>query len=486
MQRFLLLSLLFILLLASACTQEEDATTSVATEEVIFISGEKIRILGRVITNQPLSASDHGFQLAADENFSAPILISLGEKQGPGRFIGETSGLIINQNYFVRAFANVGGVDLFGETLEIKTLSPILESFNPTFSKPGQEMLILGSNFPEGTRVFFGTKEATILQNEFESRLRVRIPEASDEAIVKIRIQIQNETLEFSQPFEYQTGKYTLLGQFPQGQRIYDHVSFQNQNGLFFGLGTSWSMNYFEGFQRFDLQSETWKSVNFPGENRKGAFSTSNYLGGGAVEIYRDVYSFKRDLWKINGESFERLTDLPFDNYRSIALELNGQLIIAGGFGAESRKIRTFHPATNTWSTQSSAPIDIDFSLAWFTYNNKAYFISADANIWEYEPVSDSWQIFSNYPGSRGNGFGKAQVIGDKVYIGLYRQTEQLLELDLKTLIWKSKNTIPGLPQSITSGFIAFNSQIYILRCPENSVPGNIPMELYRFDPNGI
>jgi N-acetylneuraminic acid mutarotase len=112
--------------------------------------------------------------------------------------------------------------------------------------------------------------------------------------------------------------------------------------------------------------------------------------------------------------------------------------------------------------------------------------VASDNRIWEFDPTSDTWRIFASYPGSLGNVYGMEQVIGNKVYIGLYRRVEQIFELDLNTLAWKAKNYIPGLPQSINSAYFTFGSQIYILRAPEESIAGTLPMELYRFDPNGI
>lgn len=488
MCKFYFLGIFLMVLLASSCTQEDDATTVVETEDVIYVSGEKVRILGRLITNQPINASDHGFQLSTDENFSAPIIISLGIKEGPGRFIGEADGLEIDQAYFVKAFATVNGVDLLGKTVEVKTLDPIIESFSPTFSRIGDELVIQGRNFPPGTRVFFGTNEATILQNYFESRLRVRIPEATPgEPVVKIRVQVQDKTLEFSQPFEYQFGKYTLLGQFPGGQRIYENVFFQNPSGFFVGWGSlRLILGPYQGLQRYDLQTGSWTEVDFPAGSREGAFSTSNFIGGGALEIDRDFYEYRRDFWKISGSTFTQLPDLPTDCFNSIAFELNGQLFLAGGTGIGTRGIRKYNPATQSWTTQSTTPIDISNSLAWFTHAGKAYFAATDNKIWEYEPNSDSWRILTTYPGILGNGYGMAQVIGNKVYIGLYRGVQQLWELDLNTLSWKAKNVIPGLPQSINAGYFTFNGQIYILRAPEETIPGALPMELYRFDPNGI
>lgn len=487
MQRLLSLGVILMLLAGWACTQEEDTTLVVTTEEVVFVSGEKVRALGRLITNQPVSASDHGFQLSTSENFTSPVIVSLGTKEGPGRFIGEADGLTIDQNYFVRAFATVDGVDLLGESVQIKTLTPIIESYAPSFARVGQEIIIEGRNFPEGTRVFFGTQEATVLQNFFESRLRVRIPEAAGEPVVKIRVQIQDLTLEFNQPFEYQSGKYTLLGQFPGGQRIYENIFFSNPAGFFVGLGVlRLGAGYYPGFQRFDPQSGTWTEVNFPSESREGAFATSNYLGGGAIEIDRDVFQLRRDFWKISGSTFTKLPDLPTNSFNSLAFELNGQLYLAGGSGVGTRSIRKYNPGTQTWTTQSTTPIDLSNSLVWFIYANKAYFVATDSTIWEYEPISDSWRVFASYPGSLGNGYGMAQVIGNKVYIGLYRRVEQLWELDLSTGAWKAKNFIPGLPQSINAGYFTSEGQIYILRAPEESIAGTLAMELYRFDPNGI
>lgn len=487
MRRLLSLGIIFTLFAGWACTQEEDVTIVVTTEEVIFVSAEKVRVLGRLITNQPISTSDHGFQISTSENFSSPVIVSLGIKEGPGRFIGEAEALKINQDYFVRSFATVGGMDLFGETVAIKTLNPIIESYGPTFARVGQEIVIQGRNFPEGTRVFFGTQEATILQNFFESRLRVRIPEPAGEPAVKIRLQIQDEVFEFSQAFEYQSGKYTLLGQFPENQRIYENVFFQNQNGFFVGLGAlRLGAGYYQGFQRFDPQVGTWTQVDFPGEGREGAFATSNFLGGGAVEIDQGVFQFKRDFWQVTGSTFNRLPDLPINSVNSLAFEINGQLFLAGGSGVGTRSVRKYDSSTQAWTTQAPTPIDISNSLAWFIYSGKAYFVASDNNVWEYDPNNDTWKIFVSYPGPLGNGFGLAQVVGEKVYIGLYRRTEQFWELDLRTLIWKAKNTIPGLPQSINTSYFTFDGQIYILRAPEKSIAGSLPMELYRFEPNGI
>lgn len=167
MRQIFTFALLALLLIGGACTEDDPETTILVTEEVLFASGEQLRILGRLITNQSINANDHGFYLASDENFSNPLLISLGPKEGPGRFIGETSGLNTGQTYFVKAFMDLGSGPEFGNVIEVATLNPGIESFSPKFGKENGELFILGRNFTSDTRVFFGDQEAEIFRNIF-------------------------------------------------------------------------------------------------------------------------------------------------------------------------------------------------------------------------------------------------------------------------------------------------------------------------------
>ena len=58
------------------------------------------------------------------------------------------------------------------------------------------------------------------------------------------------------------------------------------------------------------------------------------------------------------------------------------------------------------------------------------------------------------------------------------------LELIYEAL--NDKNQIIGLPQSINAGHFQYNGSLYFLRLPEESVSGNLTMELYKFDPDAI
>ncbi len=488
MRKILSLGIIAMLFLGWGCTEEKDSLTSVSTEEVLFVSGEKIRLLGRLISNQAMGADDHGFYLSSSESFSSSIKVSLGKKNAPGRFIGEMDGLEIGELYFVKAFASIGGQEMFGETLEIHTLSPAITGFSPSFAKAGDELIITGKVLPEGTRVFFGDQEATVLENSFEAKLRVRVPSSTTERNVPIKVQVKDQTLEFTDYFEYQSGKYSIVSEVPGGVRVYDNVFFQNSGGLFFGLGSQRSTEMYPYIQRYAPQSGTWEQLYFPGTLRKLAFASEHFLGGGRIVLGRDVFQDDRTFWKINGSSFEQLPDLPFSSNASVAFELRGKFYLLGGEAESKRRVARYNPVIASWEMLSDAPFDITNAEPFFIYQDQLYMIDPDGVLWKIDPDSNFWEIIGNYPGSLGSGYGygMAVVLGDKAFVGLYRRTQDMWELDLTTLTWKPKNSIGGLPQSVTVGHYVQDGKIYILREPEVQIPGMINIELYHFDPDGI
>lgn len=486
MQKLLSLGILVMLLLGWSCTEEDSETTVLVTEEVLYTSGEQVRLLGRLITDQAIDVIDHGFYLSLEESFSSPIIISLGAKKGPGRFIGQATGLAVSKSYYAKAFMDVGGETQFGNVLELSTQNPAVESFSPAFGSPNEEMVILGRNFTRDTKVFFGDQPATILEIQFESRMRVRIPAPKTSAIVPLTVQVQDKVLTLSGNFEYQIGTYTKLGNFPDPVWLYDNLFFQNASGFYIGLGSESKLRFYQKFQRYNPATSSWEAISFPGSPRVFGFSTQNYLGGGARELGRDPYLINRTFWKINENGFQQLPDLAFDSRESVAFELLGKLYVAGGKEGDPSAIRRFDPLTNSWSNLPGAPIFLTAELANFTYQNRHYFVNSDKVIWAFDPAANTWINFDFYPDSLGEGYGMAQVIGNKVYIGLYRKNQTIWELDLITKKWTRKNSIPGIPQTVTVGHFEKEGKIYLMRAIEFNLATSFPMEFYRFDPNGI
>jgi N-acetylneuraminic acid mutarotase len=167
-------------------------------------------------------------------------------------------------------------------------------------------------------------------------------------------------------------------------------------------------------------------------------------------------------------------------------VEWNSKLFLFGGLDAASFLVRMYDPQQAKWVNMQNAPFLLGRIGAVFTWENRIFVLSNIGQLWEYEPNQDRWQLRTTYPGKTGFGHPVAEVIGNKAYLGLYRATQELWELDLETLKWKTKNQIIGLPQSITSGHFQHNGSIYFLRTPEEPIIGSLTMELYKFDPDAI
>ncbi|MBN3583985.1 IPT/TIG domain-containing protein [Algoriphagus aestuarii] len=485
MRKLLSLSLLILLFMGWACTEDEPDSVILVTEEVLYTSSENVRILGRLITNQTINLSDHGFYFSEDENFSSPIIISLGAKEGPGRFIGESNGFTNSKTYYAKAFMDLGGEIQFGNTIELKTLSPVINSFSPSFGLVGNEMVILGQNFTEDTRVFFGDTEGVITKIDFESRLHVTIPPASNVS-VPIKVVVQDKNLTFPVNFEYRIGTYELVSKFPEAIKLYDPVYYNRGNGLFIGLGTVSKSSFYQKFQRFDLQTKTWEELAFNGSPRAFAFQTGNYFGGGTAGILDLPYPINYSFYKINESGFERLDDLPFPSLGSISFEDGGFLYVLGSQRGNPLAFRRYNPTTRQWTELDESPAAFSIETAFFMYQRKLFVLDKQANLWEYSIVANTWRVVSTFPGKVGQGYGMGEVVGDKAYMGLFKRDSEVWELDLNQFTWKRKNDIPGIAADITIAHYVADGFIYIMRVPDNAISGNYPMNLYKFDPNGL
>ncbi|MFC3879014.1 IPT/TIG domain-containing protein [Algoriphagus namhaensis] len=487
MRRIIVLVSLVFLGFLQACEEEDPETTILITEEVLLTSGEQARLLGRLITNQAINPQDHGFYLSLDANFSSPIIVSLGPKEGPGRFIGEVTGLNIGQTYFARAFMDLGNGPEFGNTIELTTLIPGIDSYTPGFGEPGDEVFILGKNFTSDTRVFFGDQEAEVAEILFESRLRVIVPSAGNSSSVEIRVQSQDQVLTFPIAFEYQTGSYTKLANFPdEGVRLIDNI-YHYKNGVFqIGLGSDRNLRFYEKIQQYDPNTNLWQEVNFSGSNRAFGFSTPNYIGGGIAVLSREPFTYNRSFWRNTPSGFVRLGDLPFDSYDQIAVELNGVLYLIGGGPQQGNAVWRYNSANDTWESIGVSPEPLSRRNVSFVYQNQLFVIGNSGTLLRVGSSMTDWQAISTFPGSLGQGFGFGEVIGIKAYIGGYSRSSEIWELNLQNLNWVSKNPIPGTAQGITAGSFAKDGFLYFMRQPDLNLTGSFPLEMYRFDPNGL
>ncbi|MBN7814882.1 IPT/TIG domain-containing protein [Algoriphagus pacificus] len=468
-----------------SCTEEENTTTVIVTEEILYSSSENLRLLGRIITNELIELNDHGFYISEEETFSAPIIISLGSKKGPGRFIGETDGLTNSKSYYAKAFMDVGGEIQYGNVIQLKTLAPSIKSFSPYFGAEGDDFIIKGTNFTKDTQVFFGDTQVPITSIVDESTIHLKIPPPKT-VNVPIKLICQNVELEFSTLFEYKTGTYEIISVYPDPFRLADAIFYLKDGNLVLGLGNMSIFALYPRMKRFDLKSQEWFDIQYSGSNRSYGFSTENYLGGGTSNLDTLGYKINYTFFKIIGNDFEKLEDLKFISRESIAFEIKEELYVIGSLEEDFFGVRKYNPTNKTWTRITQAPAILTKSNPFFVYQNKFYVVDSDKFLWEFDPNTLFWRKVSVFPGNLGLGYGMGQVIGDKAYIGLYKRTSEFWELDMSNFSWKIKKDIPGSITEVTVAHYSYGGSIYLIRTPDRIIAGNYPMNLYKFDPDGF
>ncbi len=475
--------LVFMIGIFTSCEEENATPTSIITEDVIYLSGERLRLLGRIITTQNVNAEDHGFYISENELFNQPLIISLGERINPGRFIGEIDGLNIEREYFTKSFIEVNGEIQFGNTIEIKTLSPEIEGFSPINGPPGTVITLTGKNFTSDTRILFGDRPAQIISIDFESRITARVPQSATEILETITVIIQDRTFTLPRKFEYTTGKFTRLANPPSNIRLIDNIYFKDNDNFYAGLGSLGNLILNPNIWRYNLNTEIWDEVNYPGIPLWLAFATNNYLGGGAIAETLSPFPLNFGFWKIQNGNFEKLPDSPFGTLNPVSFELGDNLYLAGG--TLGPQVYKYSKQTGNWSRINNLPFLTDKTMMNFSYGNSHYITNPiNKEIYAFDPDSETWSFFANYPGDLVTGSGIGVNIGDRVYLGLNNRSIQFWELNMSTRTWAKKNDFIGIPSARNVGIFEKDGNIYLLRRLDQS--SAVQIEFWKIEPNSL
>jgi hypothetical protein len=470
----------------SSCEEKIDVTPSIITEDVLYVSGERLRISGRIITTQNIEASDHGFYISENESFNQPTIISLGERVNPGRFIGEISSLVIDRKYFVKAFVTIQDENIFGNIAEVETLSPSVFNFSPNNGPEGTIVSISGQNLTSDTQVFFGDVKGTVIDISFESILQVRVPPISDQSVVNIKVLIQGKELSLEEPFEYTTGKYSKLADFPSAIRIFDGIYLQEDDVFYIGMGTDRGQTMNNTMWKYKVGDGNWEEIPLPSRSLWRAFSSQTFYGGGSLGPLNDFTV--PDFYQLKNGQFNAINDLPFGKSRALAFEIGGNLYVVGGISVQSpfKEMFEYDIANGSWKKLRDAPFEINETVFNFTYKDKQYFIDPlTKEVAAYDPLADFWEIVTRFPGDLGNGTGVGVVIGDRAYLGLGNRSNEMWELNMTNLNWAEKNKFTGSTVARNSAIYVHGGLIYLVRSAEVQIQG-VPSEFWVFDPNGF
>ena len=482
---------LFIVFIASiffvACLEDEMIPTRVVSEEIVFVSGETAILTGRIISNSQLSITDHGYEISSSEDFSNPIIISLGEKNIPGRFVAETNSLEIFQQYYCRSYANESGTTLYGNTLSFNTLKQVLVDFEPKIGRAGQKIKIEASNLTQDTRVLFNDKLIPSIELSNESFIEFTVPALEDNFKVDVKVISQNDTLCFEDQFEYIIGVWTEEEEFINFRKQKDATYIETEEFVMYGMGTSVGSQFpIELIYKMDKATKTWEEMDYPYFGTIGAFTAGNYFGGGSdtkILPLDDELSLDNKIFRVD-EEINLIGTMPVPLYGSIAHLINNKIYIYSGLKVDKKRnsnVFSYDIDSGEWNLDVIANYLFEVGTLSWTYNDKAYFLNQDGSIVENNPANNDWRVVGETFPAPVSTNGLAIQKDDMVYVGLFKQRKFLYELDMTTLSWKQKNSYPGSTDDLSSAGWINDGDVYILKNTEDDPP-----YIWSFDPEAF
>lgn len=462
---------LFIIVFGfSACEEETiDTMPDVVTEDLLYISGDRLVISGRVLSTSKVQIEDHGFWISGQEDFSNPITISLGERSVPGRFIGESEALEIAATYFGKSYMIINGSTIFGNVVTFNTLRPELIRFSPKIGNPGQPLIIEGNNFTTETSVLIDNQKVEIDELIAESVIKVKIPPSQVDFKVDVSVKVQDELFTFDEQFEYVTGKFIPIGPSLSNATYLDNVFFKDDTYLYFGLGVTTAQDaLYAQFNKIDVSTGTWESIEYNETPLAGSFFTEKYFGSGSIERVRNEFptlNLSDQFMSFEAGQVNVLPSLPFRLYQAVAFEYQDQLIVYGGettSRAMNRTVFTYDIGNQTWDQKATeAPIDILNARPSFQTNGAHFFMDQEGFVWAYDVSTDIWEKRSAYPERVERRILSIEMNG-KVFFGVSESNRKMWEYEISTDSWKRKNSFPFTSQALNFASWELNDQIYL------------------------
>ena len=158
---------------------------------------------------------------------------------------------------------------------------------------------------------------------------------------------------------------------------------------------------------------------------------------------------------------WKKLNDFPFEGRANgLSFSLLGKgYMLSGQASQHFNDVWSYDPATDLWTQKNDYPYS-SYVACVATADDKAYVLDYSGQLYEYNPVDDSWKYLSTFPaGSRSSltGFG----LGGNVYFGTgYGVTpgdgyyNDFWKYDLAQNEWSRIDNLPGPRRSTAFSFV--------------------------------
>lgn len=164
---------------------------------------------------------------------------------------------------------------------------------------------------------------------------------------------------------------------------------------------TSQSFNYMPGNPGPNTYMRLADCPNTPTNQVAVMVATNDAILAGFLNWWK--YDIDKNTWTTMPAPTDKMT-------KAATFTFNGKAYVFGGVNASfSNRLQCYDPATNSWSFKAPMPSTPRADAVAFLWNNKAYIAggadtyvlgmnSVAKQLWQYDPVADTWQRKADMP----------------------------------------------------------------------------------------
>jgi hypothetical protein len=371
--------------------------------------------------------------------------------------------------------------------------SPVIISITPEESVPGLDVKITGVNFnpvTENNQVYLDGYPM-VIKNGNANEIIATLPLGLARGDFKIKIitggysrfsaqklRINSQWLKILTP-----QLLTTIQRRKNGMAIYG----ASLNGLGYFCSPASVMMY-----EFEPVNKTWTKMDLQ--------TPYEYLQLMGQVVHKDKFyliageqmgweAFGINLLSFNKENGwqSRLLPAIMSDRGGVAFSLNNKIYFGLKWDIDNSEFWECDPNNNyTWLMKATCPaISSQFFSTYFSLAGKGYVLYHDRNLWEYDPVADSWTLKSQFPGQM-RFEAISFVIGEFAYLGTGSENfnskpyDDIWKYDPVSNSWTLVTHMPVARRSAVA--ITINNKAYIGYGIDGS---DFDLyDFYEFDPN--
>ena len=358
-----------------------------------------------------------------------------------------------------------------------------------------QTVMISGENFnpdPKMNHVEVGGFEAIVISSTARE-IRIKLPSRLESGYYPVTVTtIAGSPVTWDGGIEVERATWTRMADFPPSGRV-AAAGFTARGKIYFGTGLAPDLDARSDFWEYDPEINTWtRRADFPMLITYATGFSINDMGYFAMGKLSSSYYRTLNRYDPVNNSWKPMSPNPGE---SSSMDSPGFVINGKAYIPAAGEMYEYDPAYDRW-TQKSYPYALGYfgGGSAFSINGKGYLgVGWDhdkhANVrdfFEYDPVTDIWTQKASFPGTLRDNATSFSLPNGKGYVAMGYSTAKSVylndvwEYDPVSDSWTKIEDFPGTPRFGARAFV-YGSEAYII----GGYGGIYEKDMWRFLPLG-